>query len=335
MEVTDKKDYLISLIRKRNILEVLRDAFLRGITNRDILIEDYGLLSEEIEWFFKEYVKEEEVPISRLLPIVDKAVMSINNQIKGLLSELIRGLRLNIFNRWRELIEAKWTGAFRGRIIQEIEDSKVILLVAKEIRQRDIVGGDNYLLLGPGIYYCKFYLSHTREPIIFTKPIHGIALSSHIYEKAIKSPILSHGRFSDHYRKYLYSIFLEYNLYEPEDATQLRRLYFRIFYENISIIESFLSAIREINVTDKDKLEILSALPEFFNRIIVSQQRMEEILEEAKGGLPGIMGYEPSLDKLIEVFKIRDLNEILIILQDAKERFMKYGWDIVKELLPR
>jgi len=329
-------DELASLVEKRHVLEVLRDAFMHGISNQEILLEDYGILPEEIEWFYKEIVKEKDVPTSRLLPIIDKTIMDINARIREIMSEQIKGLKIYIFNNWRELIGSVWTGAFKGREIEKIEDDKVVLLAAKEIPWRGLKGEENLLIAGLGIYYCKFYMTGTGEAITFYEGIHGVLLPQLIMEKAKRSPALTYGRFSTYYRKYLMTIFLDYNLLDPEDVSQLKRLYTRTMYENLSIFERFLSAIRsEIKIDEKQDIKLLSAVPEFFNRIITSNKGFKEGLEKYKGSIPGLMGYDPGIDKLLDMINITDLDEILIILKDVKDRFLRFGLEILKDVLPR
>jgi len=327
---------LVDLVKKRHILMVLRDAFTRNITNAEILADEYGILPEEIEWFFTEIVQERDVPISRLLPILDKALLGINNKFRELLAENLRGTKIIIFEKWRELIGAQWKGVFRGQEINRIEDTKVIILSDLEHTWSSVRKEKNILIIGLGVYYCKFYLIKRPDPIYFVKPIHGVILPESIYSKALRSSPLIHGKFSDHFRKYLIRIYLDYNLYDPEDSALLKRLYARIIYENLSIFESFLRTIRdEILLEKPSEIEFLSAIPEFFNRILITKEKLEENEEYTQLGVPGLLGYEATIDSLIDSFRIGNLDSILTTLQNKKRKFIKFGWEVLKELMPK
>jgi len=330
------EERLLELNKKRHILEVLRDAFSQNISNKDILMEDYGLLAEEIDWFFNEVLKEEEeeLLVSRLLPTVDRVIMEIEDEILEIMSSQVKGMRIIMLNDWRELIGSKWMGSFNGREVEKIEDDKVIVLITEEKLWTGVRGEKNILLIGPGIYYCKFHLKNMRGSITHHIPIHGVVLPYEIMNKARRSPPLTYGKFSSHYRKYLTSIALDYNLYDPEDSVRLKRIYTRIVYENLSLFEIFLKAVRSMTNLRESEIMLLSALPEYFNKILLTEEEYEKILTEKKGDIPGLMGYEPGLEKIFELASL-NLGETLITLKELKRRFINYGWEIIQRILPR
>lgn len=328
---------LVSLNKKRHVLEVLRDAFSQNISNKEILMEDYGLSPDEIKWFFKEVLleEEEELLVSRLLPIVDRMIMEIEDKILEVISEHLKGMRIVIFNDWKDLIGSKWTGSFRGRGVERIEEDKVIIFTTEGKEWRGIGGEKNIVFIGPGIYYSKFYLKGMKDFVMHYVPIHGVILPSHILEKAQRSPPLTYGKFSSHYRKYITNISMDYNLYDPEDAARLKRIYTRIMYENLSIFEIFLKSVREmINIVETKDIRFISALPEYFNKILVTKENYERIVQSNEANIPGLMGYEAGIENILDAITV-DLEETLIILKELKTRFMNYGWEVIKRVLPR
>ncbi len=336
MKEEEVKERLLVLSKKRHVLEVLRDAFSQNISNREILMEDYGLLAEEIDWFFNEVLKgeEEEALVSRLLPTVDRVLMEIEDEILEIMSSQIKGMKMIMFNDWRELIGSKWMGTFNGREIEKIEDSKVIIFVSNEKVWSGVRGEKNTLLIGPGIYYCRFYLRNIRGSITHTTPIHGVILPNEIMTKARRSPPLTYGKFASHYRKYITSIALDYNLYDPEDAARLKRIYTRIMYENLSLFEMLLKSVRGMISLEASDIGLVSALPEYFNKIILTEEGYKRVLEEKKSDIPGLMGYEPGLEKIFELASL-SLDETLITIKELKRRFINYGWEIIQRILPR
>lgn len=334
MDPTTINNEIVDFLRQRNILEVLREALLRNVTNKEILLSDYGITEEEINWFYSEIVGEKDVPISRLLPIIDKALLLINEKLREIFSSQLKGYKVIIFNKWHELVEAKWVGTYRGRKVARIEDSKVILLVTKELEKRGVDRKYYRTLVGPGIYYSRFYLENSRHSVNYYVPIQGLIMSKRVLEKAKRSTSLTHGRFSDHYKKYLITIMLDYNLYDPDEASLLKRLYTRIAYENRSVFELFLKAIRDEKVENIEDLSFLSVLPEAFNRIIISESKFESIESALRGGIPGILGYEGTLDKIERIIGT-SLDEILITVKDARKRFIMFGWEIIKDFMPK
>lgn len=329
------EEHLMELSRKKYVLEVLRDAFSQNISNKEILIEDYGLVAEEIDWFFNEVLKEEEELLaSRLLPTVDRLIMEIEDRMLEIVSSQVRGMKIIMLNNWRELIGSKWMGSFSGREVERIDDNKAIIFTMEEKIWTNVRGEKNVLLIGPGTYYCKFYLRDTRGSITHAIPIHGVALPYETMNKAKRSPPLTYGKFSSHYRKYLINIALDYNLYDPEDSVRLKRMYTRIVYENLSLFELFLRTVRNMTDISESNIALLSALPDYFNRVLLTEGGYEKILDEKKGDVPGLMGYEAGLEKILKLTAL-NLGEILIMLKELKRRFINYGWEILQRILPR
>ncbi len=336
MNGDQRVEKLLALSNRRHVLEVLRDAFSQNISNKEILIEDYGLMPDEIEWFFSEVAQEEEdLMVSRLLPMIDRMIMEIDDEMLEIVSKEVAGIRIIILNNWKELIGSTWMGTFKGREIEKIEEDKLIILSSTGKEWRGIQSEENITLIGPGIYYCKFYLKDMKDFVTHYTHVHGVLLPKHILEKARRSPPLTYGKFSSHYRKYLTTIALDYNLYDPEDAARLKRIYTRIMYENLSVFEIFLKAIRSMTELDDPKnISMISALPDYFNKILVTKDRYERLLESDNIDVPGLMGYEPGIESVFEIASI-DLGETLITLKELKNRFINYGWEVMKRLLPR
>ena len=334
IEYKDNSD-IRSLIEKRRILEVLRDAFTKNITDKEILKQDYGLIDDEIAWFWNEIVREKNVPVSRLLPILDRAMININNELKEIISSRLRGFRILIFTKWHELVGARWAGTFKGQAISKLIENKIIILSSREIFWRSVTEKENMLLIGPGVYYCRFYLPNMTQAISWFKGIHGLLLPTKILEKAMRSPPSVYGKLGHYYRSHLITVALDFYLRDPDEAQQLKKLYIRIINENMSLFEIFLKNLREMKIEGINDLEILSALPELFNKILITEKRLEVLREEIEEGLPGLMGYEPALLRLTDLWNYVKTEEIISIINDTKDKFVKFGWEILTDLFPK
>jgi len=335
MSILELERRLLDLINKERVLEVIRD-FLSNIQTLRELEKAPSLSPEEINWLFKEIIKNEKMSIPLVRTTLDRELINIRREIIAIKASLLKDLRLFIFPNWRELVRARWTGAFKKKVISRIMDSRVVLLAAKEKKWRTVYGQDAILLLGPGVYHCQFSLKGTPHPVSFFKPIHGILLPYSAYEEALSSPPKIISEFFEGIKQLLYIIDLSLENIDPSRRTFVSRIYSRVLSEVSMPVRAFLKSIRDSRMapSDVNDLEFLSALPESFNRILITDKKFLKIPEdEAEGGLPGLVGYDPSLHKIKELTEDFPLDEMLKNIRIARERFLKYGWEILMQYL--
>ncbi|MHA1616069.1 MAG: hypothetical protein ACTSX9_02030 [Candidatus Njordarchaeales archaeon] len=334
MSTIDLERKLIDLTNKERVLETLRDLLLDIRTLEEIKKTQF-LTREEVEWFFSEIVKSEKTSVSMARTILDRELARIRHEISTIKRELMQGLKLIIFPKWRDLVQAKWMGAFKGRVISRIIDSKVILLSSKEITWQTVYGRDAILILGPGVYYCKFYLKNAKEPITYSKLIHGVLMLYTTYETALSSPPKIVSEVSERIRQLVYIIDFRTPGYNQTRSAFISRIYSRIFSEEKEVIREFFKMIRTGKSAPAviDDVEFLSALPETFNKILITEKKfLESPPEEIEGGLPGLVGYDPSLLKLKELSNKYSFDKMLKNIRDAREKFLRYSWDIISGL---
>jgi len=332
-----ESEKIVELIEKRRVLEVIKDAMTKNITDTSILKRDFGLSDDEIKWFLNEVAKGKIGSISHMIPLIDRKLTEIKNELLTEFSRMLEGYKIYLFTDWRKLIRATWAGAYRGKNVLSIEDSKVVILSVDERVLKSITGAEYMFILGPGIYYVKFMLEGYPSPIEYFRVIHSIIMPVDIFSKAMSSPSRTFGKFAEYYRKHLATILLDFYWRMPNEAKSLARLYARIINENKSVFELFLKAIRrsETAPATEDDLEFLSLMKESYNRIITTPRRIRYLADEIEAGIPGMLGFEGTLNKFKDLWAIISVPEVLKKLNDAQQKFIKYGWDILLEITPR
>ena len=328
---------IVALIEKKRVLEVIKDAMTKNITDIPVLRRDFGLSDDEINWFLSEVAHGKIETVSHMIPLIDRKLTEIKNELLTEFSRMLEGYKIYLFTDWRRLIRATWAGAYRGKNVLSIEDSKIIILSIDERILKSITGTEYIFILGPGVYYVKFMLEGYPSPIEYSRVIHSIIMPVDLFSRAKSSPSRTFGKFAGYYRKYLATILLDFYWSMPNEAKSLARLYARIINENKSMFELFLKAIRksETAPATEDDLEFLSLMKESYNRIITTPRRLRYLADEIEAGIPGMLGFEGTLNKFKDLWAIISVPEVLRKLNDAQQKFIKYGWDILLEITPR
>ena len=321
---------------QERILEVIKDAVMNNITNPDVLREDYGLTENEIEWFFSEVVKEKFYTTpSQILPLVEKKMTEIRKKLKKLRGEALRDLKAIIFPNWRKLISARFPGLYYGKMIRAISRNSIILIGYKENYWQDIYGNENAAIFGLGFFYCEFVPATSNTVLNHFEVIHGILMPKAILDKAKNSAPVIRGRFSENYREFYGLIKLDYYNEPATSRRFLEGLYARIAREYKTLISKAAELIRDDSIVPKDldSLVLLSALPESFNKLLVTSNKIEELEEKVERGIPGLMGYDPSLEKMNDFLRNIKVEHIIDEINHIRTTFLKYGWDVLSSLV--
>ncbi|MCR8454985.1 MAG: hypothetical protein QXJ52_01960 [Candidatus Korarchaeota archaeon] len=324
---------LVNLQDKLAALEVLENAIKSNRYDRTSLQKYFGLAESHIEFIFSlfpELKTNQKPPHNKLL----ETYRQYKAEYRRIQAKMLQGMELWIFPKFRSLVGAVCKGMFEGRPISDIIDSLVVILVPSienNILLLHMFSGEKCVgIFGLGSYIVKFTPEVAKEPTIFLLPIDAIIMDLNFYELALNSPKkLSIPKYSDFVREHVIRI----PLAQVAESDFVLRLFAPVMRDISEYLLSYLKVIGSLPKGQTlDDVQILSAWRGAMNKILVTREKFDRILEEVKKGIPGLMGYEGILDKLDELPLVKAEFAHISSKWIAWARFVVAGYDLIESL---
>lgn len=319
-----------------NMLKFLKKALLEGKIEDEEIIENLGVTLGEIKKI-KEVLGTKDFLSSSSIYKIDAKTIEIESEIDALKEKLFTGMKLYIFYNWRKGLKARWPGLYKGKNIKAISNNVVIFLSSKEVEWRDIAQRDCRTLLGTGIYSIEFIPEDLNETIKYTLEIHGIHLTKKVLDEMQASPPRIKGRYEDMHRELISIIPLNKLIGDRPLRNYLKNILISALLKDRELFNSLLLSLRnnaKKSLKENDLL-MLSSLPEFYNKILVTSKKYEQILSKGEASLsaPGLGGYEPKLDTLNDFLNVISLEQIVEFIKVPARMVTNHAWDMLLSFL--
>jgi len=319
----------------KNALRFVKSGILKKFGSDDEFANLLGLGQEGLI-MVKNFLGVDDLSTTQTYKI-DAKINEIEAEILKEKAEIFKVFKLYIFYNWRKSIGARWPGLFKGRNIRAISKNLVIFWGVKEADWLDISGRECKAIFGFGTYFVEFVPQDIFETVTFSKNITGILITKKIFDEMLASPPRILGRFERMYREYISVIPMNHILKDPAAMNFLKGIFATSLLREKKIFLQFLKNLRKAseNKIDSKDFEFLSGLPEFHNKILVTEDRYSRILSGGEEALsiPGLAGYEPKLDKLDDLLRVVNLNELSKVLNEAIKKTIKLLWSFLVSLI--
>ncbi len=327
---------ILTLEVLKNGLQYLKTCLLEGITSEEEILKRTGMTRGEL-FRLKELLNVKDFSSTSLIYNIDVKISTLNDEIKELKFNLFQPYTLYIFYNWRKGLKVRWPGIYRGRNVRTISKSMVILLAHKEIQWTDVAGRECKGLIGSGIYFSEFIPEDVNETITFYRNIHGVLLTSKLLEELRDSPPRIVGRYESMHKELISIIPISAIIRDTSMRNYLKNILITTLLRSKDIYVKFLEALRD-NANREVKTEdisFLSALPEFYNKIIMTSKSYESLIEEVQNNIsaPGLSGYEGKLETLNDFLKNISLDEIPKEIKKGATLIVNNGWELLTSLL--
>lgn len=318
---------ILKLYRQIDALQYLKEAFELGIGEEDEVIKSVGFTPDEVLEI--KSVLDTDLLTPSLLNKLDAKKSEINKELNKKLGVFLADSILYIYHDWRKALKARWPGIYRNEPVRSVLKSRVIFLSVLEVRWKDIANRDCVGYFGAGVYSTEFVASHSEKAIDRHVPIDGILITKNLLNEIFASPPRVIGSGGSVHRELISRIVVGELLSNPRLKTQTISLFMSIGLKGKSDSIEFLNAIRSSALLEKKGKELvfLSALPDFYNKLIVSEEKFMELMESDIKGEPGVAGYEGALEKLNDLYNVMDLDMILNKIREGIKKTLRFVWD--------
>jgi len=318
---------ILKLYRQIDALQYLKEAFEQGIKEEDDIIKSIGLTPDEVLEI--KSILDTDILTSSLIDKIDNKRSDLNKELNRKLGVFLANSIIYIYHDWRKALKARWPGIYRNEPVRSVLKSRVLFLSVLEVKWKDIAKRDCVGYFGAGVYSTEFVPSHSEKTIDRHVPIDGILLTKNLLNEIFASPPRVIGSGASIHRELISRIVLGEIISNPRLKTQTISLFMSIGLKGKSDSIEFLKSIRSSILSRKSKKDLvfLSALPDFYNKFIVSEEKFMKLMETDIKGEPGVAGYEGALEKLNDLYKIMELDTILNRIREGIKKTLRFVWN--------
>ncbi len=269
---------------------------------------------------------------------IKKQIDEIDDTLKKLRLAEMQERELNsllILPSWSSVIGYKTKGFYLNRPVIELKRDTIVMLSYDILTVKDKYDTELAILTGPGILFTEFsispgsYTTDYREINMVLLPmleLRKLLTATPIFESDIDATVNE-----------LLSI-LPFNLIEEAYTKQalLRGVMTRnIFHPNKASVDTFMKVMNDPkSVNPKEGFKILSAHPEYFNRLLLTERPNEKSgdasLNVTSAGIASILTNGQSLlDELIPSRK--EQGELLLTFKEIKKQFNEIGRSLIQD----
>ena len=327
---------ILTLESLKHGLQYVKIAILEGISKEDEIIKRTGLTRGEL-FRVKELLQTDNLSSQSILYVIDQKTSELDEKIRELKYDLFQTYTLYIFYNWRKGLKVRWPGIYRGRNIRTVSKNMILLISRKTVNWNDVAGRDCIGLIGNGIYYAEFIPEDVNETVNFYLPIHGVLITKKLLDEFAASPPRIVGKYEKMHKELISRIPLSPLIKDEVMKNYLKNILISTLLKTKDIYEKFLEVIRENanKGVDEDKLSFISALPEFYNKILVTSKHYESLMDVPSGSIsaPGLGGYEGKLETLSDFLKNISLTEVTEEVQKSAMMIVNEGWRLLTSLI--
>lgn len=340
LDIEETKEYQEAQVTKKH-LEILKNYYLSDknfdeLELLDVPLRDLFRFMSDHGFPKKGFVSDEDR--KSFIKSIGEQMIGIDTSLKELRIQEIQERELNsllLLPSWSNIIGYKTKGFYLNRPVLELKKDTIVMLSYDILTVEDKYGTELALLAGPGIFFTEFsvppgsFVTNYREINLVLLPmleLRKILSASPIFESDIEATVNE-----------LISI-LPFNLIEEAYTKQalLRGVISRnIFHPNKAAFDTFMDHMAKPESVDPNEgFKILSAHPEYFNRLLLTQKP-----EKAKGdasinltsaGIASILtNGQEILDELIPDKKVQ--NDLLLSFREIKNQFNDLGRSLIKD----
>ncbi|MCY3410050.1 MAG: hypothetical protein INQ03_00305 [Candidatus Heimdallarchaeota archaeon] len=340
LEVEDTKEYK-EAIQTKKYLKILNNYYSSEKNFDELELENVPI--RELFRFMSDFGFPKKGFVSsgdreNYITKIKEEIAGIEETLKKLRLQEIQERKLNsllVLPSWSSIIGYKTKGFYLNRPVMELKRDTIVMLSHDIITVKDKYDTELALLTGPGIFFTEFsispgsYVTNAREVNVLLLPmleLRKLLSASPIFESDMDATVNE-----------LISI-LPFNLIEEAYTKQalLRGVITRnIFHPNKSSIDEFLKVMKDPkSVNPNEGFKILSAHPEYFNRMMLTQKPQkaegDESINMTSAGIASILTNGQSLlDELIE--DKAQQAELLLTFKDIKNQFNDIGRRLLEE----
>ena len=317
-------------------LMFVKKALLEGKNKEEEIRNSLGLTKGEFSRL-KDFLEVKDFSKSSIIYRIDAKNVDLENQINELKSQMFQSFKIYIFYNWRKGIKARWPGLYRGKNIRAISRNIIIFLSSKEIEWYDISERKCRTLIGSGLYFTEFVPEDVNETVTYQKELHGIHLTQKVLDELLTSPPRIKGRFEDMHREFISIIPLSKVIKDRSMRNYLKSILVTTLLKDKNIFKYFLQVLRNRakDGVKREELIMLSSLPEFYNKLLITSTLYDKItgMGEEMLSVPGLAGYEPKLDTLIDFLKEQSLEDIVKAIEVSAKLVTRNAWEFLYALI--